>query len=165
MRWINSHFKHTYLTYLEDRWGTTVSQALTNAPRFATLSSSASLSRSVLPAFLEDALWRQSAPLIAVLLVMTLVLVVVARFGTVGFRLMRLVGLLLAAMVIGSVLIWITTDPAMDMGRQFLPVAILGRLAVIIGLATSADALLSSPRRTRRTTNPEPQSSPCLVAG
>lgn len=141
MGWITHQFRGAYLAYVVRHWPGAIGGALTNAPTFISAPLPIGKARAVLPAALSRALWGTSPVSILRWTALAAGLVLAAMLLGAGLDVLPVVALLLLMAVIASIVIWNTTDPAMILARQFLPVAVTLRLALLLGVAFSLDAL------------------------
>jgi hypothetical protein len=152
IRWIDRHFDGTYLGYLIRHLPSTLGEPFVKSPRlvsgpFAYGESGRRAPRSVLPVVVSKLLWGPSRYNISLWLALavTLALGIAAVVRGVIPRGLPVVTLLLLSGVVGCIVIWNTTDPAMNLFRQFVPVALAVRAGLLIAIAVLADALLTSP--------------------
>lgn len=152
--WVRSSFTSTYFAYLARHWPAAIWQAVSSAPRYDRVSSSNARARALISVGVEDGLWSLPSGLELLILVVTALLMGFVAIYARSSRRLAVVMVAALGAVAGAVIIWTTTDPSMDLGRQFLPVTLLGRLTVLLAVAFSADALvIAGPARFRSWSN------------
>jgi hypothetical protein len=147
MNWVEHHFKSAYLAYLVQHLPASVGGAFAAAP-FAVTGPTAALIqvRPVLPAFVVRLLWSSEGALAFWLaLAAALAALCIARHRSV--RCLPVIGLLLLAVLLGSILTWNLTgypgDTGGDLPRLFMPVAVMLRLGTLLTIAVCAEAAMS----------------------
>lgn len=144
MRWVNTRFQSVYAAYLLSRWPSTFTEPFARVLPAISDPTTFTTPRSVLPSQLLRPLWHSQGAIIlwALLAAACLALAVVTRTRVRGRPLILLLVLFSAA---GTVLTWNLTGYGpgdTTLARLFLPVAVSVRLAIVLALALSLDALL-----------------------
>ena len=150
MRWITDDFKPTYFSYLLRHLRYTIGEPfLQFTPAVSTLTPEAT-TRAVLPSLLTQLLWDSG-----IVFWSLCALVLAIATGRRNARLLShgwVVNLLIATATAGTLITWTTTgygSGSGELSRLFLPVAVMSRLAVLLELLLSIDALLG-----RRSSDP-----------
>jgi hypothetical protein len=143
MRWIDHHYKATYLAYLIRHWRSTLATALFQLP--AAASSTVTVSgRPVLPWPVAEVLWGTQQGDVTFWVVVALALGAAAIVARRRIRCLPVAALLLLCGLVGAVVTWNLTGygQGTELGRLFMPVAVVLRAGALILIFTSIDALV-----------------------
>jgi hypothetical protein len=148
--WISRRFRSTYFDLLSRHWVDTLLGPLVRVPRYFRAPPYSTEFRNVVPAPLNDGLWRTSEVVFFFELACVLALLGLAYRRRTPIHAGGVLLLLAAIVVVGAVIIWNSTDPAEEMARQLLPVLLLVHLGLLLAAAMASDAVAGSPSRAAR---------------
>jgi hypothetical protein len=148
MTWIHQSFRSVYAAYLLHRWPSTLTDPFEHTPAAITGPTSSGLpGRSVLPSPLRDGIWGPGPAQIFVWLTALALCASAALIQRARVRCTPVIGLLLFSAAASALLTWNLTGYGPGQGpdelaRLFLPVALVLRIAIVLAVTLTLDALL-----------------------